>query len=169
MAVGVWHCALFICHVIAMIITLCIGIYLVIKQNMVFTSLAVIKSVREDHKVHPSEAEVMNENSPPEAAVKNIRTCLLVCGAITLIISLFITVNLYCFLAVLLEPGSTMMNSLPGMSKIRERMEVEVAESGIQEEHQMYGVGSGGGGTMSEGSSPAGSSPQSPSESGGSE
>ncbi len=139
MAVGCWHTTLFICHAVALLLCFSLGVYLVIKQNMVYSSLMAIKSVRDDPMIRPSEDSVEEENNPAEVATRSIRQCLLVCGAIALLLSFFIFVNLYCFLAVILAPDSAALKTLPGLQMIRERMEVEVATTGIQDEQEAKG------------------------------
>lgn len=129
---GVWNLTLYVCHSLAFFLAFCIGISLILKQNNAKTALFVIESVRDDQAmIHPSERSVTNEDSPPENAVRAIWNCLLVCGALCLIISFLIAINLYCFLAMMLKTSSPFMERLPLLMTLRQKMQQEAIAAGL--------------------------------------
>ncbi len=108
-----------------------LGIYLTTKQNSLFTTLAILKSLREDSAMGPVDKRITDEDDKSEVALRSVHSCLLICGAISLVLSLLIVVNLYCFLALILAPGSAVMGMLPGLQAIRTKMGAELSGAGV--------------------------------------
>ncbi len=145
MTVGIWHCALFLAHLLALLITLGLGIYLIIKHNYIVTVEETIQAFKDDPKAYPAQAPpegFSKKLGKDEEVMQKIKLCFMITGIVCLVIACLIAINLYCFLAVILEPDSAPMRILPGMAMIRQKMEVEVA-------HQ--DVGGRGGGIKGEG------------------
>ncbi len=124
---GMWHTILFVCHVVAWVLAFSLGIFLITRQNSLFTVLTILKSIREDYVVGPVDHRILDENDTSEVTLKTVRSCLLICGAISLVLSILIVANVYCFLALILSPGTFLMNWLPGLQTIRSKMEWEVS------------------------------------------
>ncbi len=107
-----------------------VGVFLIIKQNMVFTTLAVIESVQED-QVHPGGGENLDVGSDTERAVEAVWTCLRTCGGLSIFISILMIAILYVSLAQLVKESNLMARMLPGLLKIRRRLQEEAAMVGL--------------------------------------
>ncbi len=129
------HTPLFVLHWVAFCLTFGSGVFLIVYSHFTSSSLSVMASLRDDYMLQPVKNEIADPNSESENAVRDLRNCMLVIGAISVVISAVILLNIYCFSALMLGEKSDIVKTMTGMNTIRKELMVEIDTMDIQRDY----------------------------------
>ncbi len=122
------HTPLCILHFLALLLVIGACTFLFMSCNFLTSALVTMETLRKDERFMVTSDDLGNPGSTSAQATSDLRLASVVIGAFCIVATLVVSINIYCFLALMLPKKSSVAGQLPCAKDIRKKLVYEASE-----------------------------------------